>query len=348
MPTRVLVIDDSALVRKVLTRELDKHPDITVVGAAPDPYVARDMIAKLRPDVLTLDIEMPRMDGLTFLTKLMSAYPIPTIVVSSITQKGTQTALACLEAGAVEVVAKPSESYSIGDVASRLTELVLNARKMKVLPKRAPVCPSKRPPAALIETTHKVFAIGASTGGTEAVKVVLSALPANAPGVLITQHMPPGFTESFAHRLDQRSEIRVREARDGDIVSPGHAYLAPGGRHLQLARDGARFICRVVDGPRVKRHRPSVDVMFESVAKYAGAAAIGAILTGMGDDGSDGMRAMHDAGAWTIAQNEETCVVFGMPRVAIERGGVDRILPLDEVAPAMLDLAARCARKKSA
>jgi two-component system chemotaxis response regulator CheB len=342
--TRVLIVDDSSIVRKVLSEQLAAQPGIDVVGTAPDPFVARDKILALKPDVITLDIEMPRMDGLTFLRKLMKFYPIPVVIVSSLTPKGCETAMACLEAGAIEVMCKPNGSYSVGDLAAELGEILRSAAMVKLAP-RATAGSVARPhgskplPAgscAMIQTTNKVVAIGSSTGGTEALREILSSLPATCPGIVMTQHMPEGFTTSFAQRLNEFSEIEVREGRDGDYVSPGLALLAPGNKHMRLARDGARYIVRVFDGPRIKRHRPSVEVLFESVAQVAGTNALGVILTGMGDDGADGLLSIRKAGGQTIAQDEQSCVVFGMPKEAIKRGGAILVAPLTEIAGHML------------
>lgn len=336
-PVKVLIVDDSATVRQVLQRELSRQPGIQVVGTAPDPFIARDMIVALKPDVLTLDIEMPRMDGLTFLRKLMKYHPMPVIVVSSLAAKGCAMAIACLEAGAIEAVPKPNESYSIGDVATLIADLVRGATKIRVQKPAAPTTPLTKPLApilnstALAETTHKVIALGASTGGTDALKVVLEALPKTCPGIVMTQHMPQGFTAAFAQRLNTTCQIEVKEAADGDWVTPGRALLAPGNFHLKLDRDGARYIVRVIDGPRVSRHKPSVDVLFESVARVAGKNSLGAIMTGMGNDGASGMLSMHKAGAVTIAQDEASCVVYGMPKEAVKMGGAQVISPLTQI-----------------
>lgn len=336
-PVKVLIVDDSATVRQVLQRELSRQPGIQVVGTAPDPFIARDMIVALKPDVLTLDIEMPRMDGLTFLRKLMKYHPMPVIVVSSLAAKGCAMAIACLEAGAIEAVPKPNESYSIGDAATLIADLVRGATNIRVQKPSAPTTPLTKPLApilsstALAETTHKVIALGASTGGTDALKVVLEALPKTCPGIVMTQHMPQGFTAAFAQRLNTICQIEIKEAADGDWVTPGRALLAPGNFHLKLDRDGARYIVRVIDGPRVSRHKPSVDVLFESVARVAGKNSLGAILTGMGNDGASGMLSMHKAGAVTIAQDEASCVVYGMPKEAVKAGGVQVISPLTQI-----------------
>lgn len=335
-PLSVLIVDDSSIVRQVLTRELSRQPGIKVVGAAPDPFVARDMILQHKPNIITLDIEMPRMDGLSFLRKLMKYHPIPVIVVSSVAAKGSEMAIACLEAGAVDVVPKPNESYSIGDVASRLADIIRGAARIQLPVSRSTSARSPRTQlpgsVALAETTHKVVALGASTGGTEALRIVLESLPKQSPGIVMTQHMPEGFTTSFAQRLDELCDIDVKEAADGDWVVPGRALLAPGNRHLKLDRDGARYVVRVTDGPKVSRHKPSVDVLFDSVARVAGKNALGVIMTGMGHDGAQGMLAMHTAGAVTIAQDEASCIVFGMPKEAIKAGGAQLVLPLNDIA----------------
>lgn len=341
---KVLVVDDSAVVRKIFTEELSRQPDIEVIGAAPDPYVARDKIIQLQPDVLTLDIEMPRMDGLTFLRKLMKHYPLPVIIVSSLTREGGALALEAMEAGAVDVVSKPGEAYSVGDMSVQLADKIRAAARVRPadLQKKAAVAQSARPALvskrSLTESTHKVIAIGASTGGTEALKEVLIRLPPTAPGIMIVQHMPANFTASFAQRLDSLCRIRVKEAEDGDTVLPGLALLAPGNFHMVMRRSGARYYVNVKSGPLVCHQRPAVDVLFHSVATYAGANAIGVILTGMGRDGAQGMLKMHEAGGRTIAQDEASCVVFGMPREAIAAGGVDRIVPLDQISQVMLDM----------
>lgn len=344
-PIRVLVVDDSAIVRKIFSQELDKHKDILVVGTAPDPYVARDKIVQLKPDVITLDIEMPRMDGLSFLRKLMKYYPIPTIVVSSLTMKNSEMALEALEYGAVEVLAKPGGSYSVGDMSVQLADKVRAAAKVRVAPAHAgpkpengrTAKPSVNPmTSSLRRTTHKVIAMGASTGGTEALKAVLTQMPANCPGIVVVQHMPPRFTTAFANRLNELCEIEVREAKDGDSVLPGQALLAPGNFHMLLRRSGARYFVEVKTGPLVCHQRPAVDVLFYSVAQYAGANAVGVIMTGMGKDGAQGLLEMRRGGARTIAQDEASCVVFGMPKEAIKAGGVEEVAPLLEIPAAII------------
>ncbi len=332
---KVLIVDDSAVVRKVFSGALSREEDIDVVGTAPDPFVARDKIVQLKPDVITLDIEMPRMDGLTFLKKLMQYYPMPVIVVSSLTPKGSKTALEALENGAVEVLAKAEGSYSVGDMSAQLVEKIRMAARAKVNGSaRASAVAHPAATAAslaLSETTQKIIAVGASTGGTEAIKEVLMRMPPNIPGMVIVQHMPAQFTTSFAERLDHLCPLRVREAKDGDSVLNGQALIAPGNFHMILKRSGSRYFVNIKEGPMVHHQRPAVDVLFNSVAKYAGSNAVGVILTGMGADGAQGMREMKQAGAKTIAQDEGSCVVFGMPKEAIKLGAVDRVVPLDRI-----------------
>lgn len=340
---RVLVVDDSAMVRQIFGSELARDREIEVVGTAPDPYVARDKIVTLKPDVVTLDIEMPRMDGVTFLRKLMRHYPLPVIIVSSLTAKGGELAVEALEAGAVEVMCKPGAAYTVGDMSVELIDKIKAAARVDMSRRVAAKAPSGQsaPRLAMTRTTNKVLAIGASTGGTEALARVLSALPPNAPGIVVVQHMPEFFTRSFADRLNGICAIHVKEATDGDSVAPGKALIAPGNYHMLLRRSGANYYVQVKSGPLVSRHRPSVDVLFKSVARYAGRNAIGVIMTGMGADGADGMKEMHDAGAETIAEDESSCVVFGMPKEAIARGGVDHVVPLDRIPQAALQAAQR-------
>jgi two-component system, chemotaxis family, protein-glutamate methylesterase/glutaminase len=334
---RVLIVDDSAVVRKIFSEELSKYPDIEVVGTAPDPFVARDKIVALTPDVITLDIEMPRMDGLTFLRKLMRYYPIPTIIVSSLTPKGGKLTLEAMEIGAVEVIAKPGGSYSVGDMSSQLAEKIRAAARARVMKKDSGSPEMVRTPLkALAETSHKVIAIGASTGGTEALKQVLTQLPANSPGIVVVQHMPANFTAAFADRLNSLCQLNVREAKDNDSVVPGLALIAPGNFHMIFRRSGARYYVEVKTGPMVHHQRPSVDILFKSTAQNAGGNAIGVILTGMGADGAEGLLEMKKAGAGTIAQDEQSCVVFGMPKEAIKKGAADKVLPLDQIATEMM------------
>ncbi len=330
----MLVVDDSAIVRKVFSEELSKYPDIEVVGTAPDPYVARDKIVMLKPDVITLDIEMPRMDGLTFLRKLMKHYPVPIIVVSSLTRKGGKLTLEALDIGAVDVIAKPGAAYSVGDMSAQLAEKIRGAARAKVAKRTEDDndAAKQQPLKALAQTSNKVIAIGASTGGTEALKAVLVQMPANSPGIVIVQHMPANFTAAFAERLNGLCQITVKEAKDNDSVSTGTALLAPGNYHMLLRRSGARYHVEVKTGPMVHHQRPAVDVLFKSTAQYAGANAIGVILTGMGADGAAGLLDMKNMGAGTIAQDEKTCIVFGMPKEAIKLGAADKILPLDKIA----------------
>ena len=334
---RVLVVDDSAVVRQVLAGEISKAQDIEVVGTAADPFIARDKILALHPTVLTLDLEMPRMDGLTFLAKLMKYHPLPVIVVSSLTPRGSDTALRALELGAVDVVGKPGASYTVGDITAELVDKIRAASTARFRSAPAPSAPPKAVgDVPLLNMTHKILAIGASTGGTEAIRTVLMGLPATAPGTVIVQHMPEHFTASFAARLDGLCAMEVREARNGDLVTPGLALLAPGNRHMVLRRSGAQFSVEVKGGPPVHYQRPSVDVLFHSVARQAGHNAAGAILTGMGADGASGLLAMRQAGARTMAQDEESCVVFGMPREAIRIGAAEQVAPLQDVAARMM------------
>ena len=332
---KVLVVDDSAIVRQLLTRQLSRDPGITVVGSAPDPFVARDKIIELQPDVLTLDIEMPRMDGITFLRKLMVYHPMPVIVLSSLTAQGTQTAIEAMEAGAIEVLCKPSSAYSVEDLGTMLIAKVKSAARAKI---RAGTVRSGPAPLAMTATTDKLLAIGASTGGVQALTELLSGFPRNAPGTVIVQHMPAQFTSSFASRLDGLCEPEVREAANGDSVVPGLVLIAPGGFHTTLRRSGARYYVEVMDGPEVHHQKPAVDILFDSVAKYAGANAIGAILTGMGADGAAGLLNMRRAGARTIAQDERSCIVFGMPMEAIKLGAAEQVLPLDKIAGTLMKL----------
>jgi two-component system chemotaxis response regulator CheB len=336
---RVLIVDDSAIVRKVLAEELSKYDDIEVVGSAVDPYVARDKIVRLQPDVITLDVEMPRMDGLSFLTKLMKYYPLPVVIVSSLTPKNSEAAVRALALGAMEVISKPGSQYSIPDVGRDLVHAIraaAAARLSKIRDISAAPSASMGSLTAPLETTHKVLAIGASTGGTKAIETMLRALPATTPGTVIVQHMPEHFTAAFAKRLNQVCPMEVREARDNDPVVPGVALVAPGHQHMLLCQNGARYVVRLKDGPPVHHQRPSVDVLFHSVARSAGRNAIGVILTGMGADGAKGLLAMHESGAYTIAEHEASCVVYGMPQEAIKLGAAEEIVPLPRMAHAVL------------
>lgn len=337
---KVLVVDDSALVRKVLGEEISKFPEFSVVGSAIDPYDAREKILQLRPDILTLDLEMPRMDGLSFLSKLMKFHPMPVVVVSSQAQEGSVAALAALELGAVGIVPKPGSQFTVPDVAHNLIHALRAAASVTVekLLQRAKIPKNGTPAPAmsLLKGTHKVVAIGASTGGTQAIEAVMRGMPADAPGAVIVQHMPQAFTGAFAKRLDKACAMQVREARDMDDVTNGTALIAPGDRHMVLVKNGSRFQVRIKDGPRVHFQRPSVDVLFQSVAANSGPNAVGVILTGMGSDGARGLLSMRSSGAYTIAQDEKSCVIFGMPKEAIEIGGVDDVLPLLKIAEAVI------------
>jgi two-component system chemotaxis response regulator CheB len=344
---KVLIVDDSAVVRKIFTQQLEKAPGIEVVGTAPDPYIAREKIVRLQPDVITLDIEMPRMDGITFLKHLMKSFPLPVIIVSSLTRKSSKLALEALSLGALEVLSKPSVAYSVGDMGDQLIEKIKAVAVVDVksrLKKKAPAPESSRAvfaPRALAETTSKLIAIGASTGGTEALKQVLTQIPRNSPGILVVQHMPPNFTAAFAERLNGLCEITVSEAKNGETITNGKALIAPGNFHMLLRRSGATYYVQIKTGPRVHHQRPAVDVLFKTVAMHAGANALGILLTGMGADGAHGMLAMRQAGAYTIAQDEESCVVFGMPKEAIRLQAVDTVLPLNKIAQAAMSRIAK-------
>ena len=341
MPVKVLIVDDSAVVSNIFTKELSYDPEIEVVATAPDPYVARDLIVKLKPDVITLDIEMPRMDGLTFLRKLMKHYPIPIIVVSSLTSKGGDLALEALNEGAVEVMCKPGDAYMVGDMALTLTEKIKAAAKVNLkdtLHKNISTDSNSKKKLSLSKTTNKVVAIGASTGGTQAIESILKSMPVNAPGIVIVQHMPERFTKSFADRLDTICDIQVKEAEDSDRIISGRAIIAPGNMHMLLKRSGSAYYVEIKNGPLVKRQRPAVEVLFNSVAKYVGNNAIGVILTGMGSDGSSGLLKMKESGAQTLAQDEKSSVVFGMPREAIKFGAVKKIVSLDDRSREILNL----------
>ena len=347
--TRVVVVDDSALVRSLLTEIINRQSDMECVGAASDPFAAREMIRNLNPDVITLDVEMPRMDGIDFLSKLMRLRPMPVVMVSTLTERGAEVTLRALELGAIDFVAKPKIGVADGlkQLADEITEKVRTASKARVSKPPSPTHPVTAtgvlpPPKAAPQSigrlsTEKLIFIGASTGGTEATKEVLMNLPPDSPGVVITQHMPPGFTKSYANRLDGLCKIRVKEATDGERVLPGHAYIAPGGFHLSVERSGANYIARVTDGEPVNRHKPSVEVLFESAARVVGQNALGIMLTGMGADGAKAMRTMKDAGSYNVCQDEATCVVFGMPREAIAAGAANEVLPLTKIAQHVID-----------
>lgn len=345
----VLVVDDSAVVRQVITNELSKDKSINVISAVADPIFAMKRMGMQWPDVIVLDVEMPRMDGITFLKKIMAERPTPVVICSTLTVKGAETTMQALEAGAVTIITKPKVGVKdfLEESSSELIHAVKTAacaNTKNLIPRKAPATPTLRPAAkltadavlpqatvAMTQTTDKVIAIGTSCGGTQALEYVLSALPKSCQGIVIVQHMPEKFTAAFAERVNSISEIDVREAQQGDRVIPGQALIAPGGKHLLLTRSGAQYRVEVRDGPLVNRHRPSVDVLFRSVAKCAGKNAVGIIMTGMGDDGAHGLTEMHDQGAYTIAQNQETCVVFGMPKEAIKLGGVDKIMSLEDI-----------------
>jgi len=362
MPVRVLVVDDSALMRRMLREILTSDPEIEVVAAAPDPLVARELIKRHNPDVLTLDVEMPHMTGLVFLKNLMRLRPMPVVMVSSLTQRGAETTLDAMSLGAVDFVAKPQIDLAAGldNLAAEITRKVKSAATARVShlnPRPEARSPDARSIEALAEgarshgslgsfgdrgtantfsTTDKLLAIGASTGGTEAIREVLERLPGDAPGIVIAQHIPAAFSGPFAARLDRTTPLRVAEAKDGDRILPGHAYVAPGGRHLSVERSGARWHCRLSDGPPVNQHRPSVDFLFESVARAAGGNAVAALLTGMGDDGARGLKALREAGASTMAQDEATSVVWGMPGSAVKLGAAEQVLPLERIAAALM------------
>ncbi|MAL16832.1 MAG: chemotaxis response regulator protein-glutamate methylesterase [Balneola sp.] len=342
---KVLIVDDSALVRKLLTEELNKQKDIEVVGTAMDPYIAREKIIQLKPDVLTLDLEMPRMDGLSFLSKLMKHFPMPVVVVSSLTPKNSTNALNALTLGAVDVICKPGSAYSTQNISEDIVKAVRTASVASFKNheyKPVNLSASKETKGAhkqrngLLHTTNKLIAIGASTGGTRALEAVLTELPENLPGIVIVQHMPPVFTKSFAERLNTICRLRVREAEDGDLIQSGQALIAPGNYHLLVEKSGAKYYTRIKQGPPVHHQRPSVDVMFNSVARAAGLNAMGVILTGMGADGAKGMLAMREEGSYTIAQDEATSVVYGMPKEAAKLGAAEDILPLQSISNSII------------
>ena len=349
---RVLIVDDSASVRQVMTQVLSADPDIEIMGVAADPFMAAKKIQEEIPDVITLDVEMPRMDGITFLRKLMAQRPIPVVMCSSLTEAGSETLMQALEAGAVDVILKPKIAAAdhLAETASMIRETVKGAAAARLGTTRRRMVAAGGPAAkltadavlpppsgrAMAKTTEMIVCVGASTGGTEALRELLVALPANTPGIVIVQHMPEKFTAAFAKRLNSLCEVEVKEAEHGDPVLRGHVLIAPGGKHMLLERQGARYVVSIKEGPLVSRHRPSVDVLFRSAARSAAANAMGVIMTGMGDDGARGMKEMHEVGAFTVAQDEETSVVFGMPKEAIAHGGVDRTVALDQIAREIL------------
>ncbi|MBF0110924.1 MAG: chemotaxis response regulator protein-glutamate methylesterase [Magnetococcales bacterium] len=358
----VLIVDDSAVVRQTLAKILESDPDIHVIGMAQDPFVAAERIKTLVPDVITLDVEMPRMDGITFLQKIMTQHPIPVVMCSTLTTKGSETALKAMEYGAIEIITKPKMGTKdfLEESRIRICDAVKaaamsNVRQITRVPRTAKAAsvgprvepkltadailpPPTKSSHAMSQTTEKVIIVGASTGGTEALRVFLEAMPVNAPGIVIVQHMPENFTKAFANRLDGLCRISVKEAENNDSVVRGRALIAPGSKHALLKRSGARYFVEIKEGPLVSRHRPSVDVLFRSAARYAGANAVGVIMTGMGDDGARGMKEMKDAGAHNLAQDERSCVVFGMPKEAIKHGGVDTVLPLEKLAQEVIRL----------
>ena len=353
---KVMIVDDSALVRQVVSQALEKAAGIEVIATAADPLFAIDKMRKLWPDVLIVDIEMPRMDGISFLRKIMAERPTPVIICSSLAEKGAQASFDAMAAGAVTIITKPKAGLKsfLEDASNDIVQAVraaarANMHALSRISGAASANPLNRPkltadvilppgaPTAMAKTTDQLIAIGTSTGGTQALEAVLTRLPSTCLGIVLVQHMPEKFTAMFAERLNSICEIEVREARNGDRVVPGRALIAPGGRHMMLKRSGAQYVVEVVDGPLVNRHKPSVDVLFRSVAKFAGVNALGIIMTGMGDDGARGMKEMHDAGAQTIAQDEASCVVFGMPKEAIKLGGVDNVIPLDNIPAAMMN-----------
>ena len=344
MKTKVLIVDDSALIRSVMKEIINSQPDMEVVGQAPDPIIARDLIKQTNPDVLTLDVEMPKMDGLDFLEKLMRLRPMPVVMVSSLTERGSEITLRALELGAVDFVTKPKMSIQSGmlEYTELITDKIRAASRARIKARQvAPADAQKGPGAVLpqvrnpLTSSEKLIIIGASTGGTEAIKEFLMQMPSDCPGILITQHMPAGFTKSFAQRLDNLCKIGVKESEGGERILPGHAYLAPGHSHLQLVRSGANYMTQLDQGPPVNRHRPSVDVLFNSAAIHAGKNAVGVILTGMGKDGAQGMLEMKKAGAYNFAQDEASCVVFGMPREAIAVGAAHEVGALQDL-PSMV------------
>jgi two-component system chemotaxis response regulator CheB len=338
---RVLIVDDSAVIRKLLEKIFSSAPDIEVVGTAADPYIARDKLVALKPDVMTLDVEMPRMDGISFLEKVMQHFPTRTIIFSSLAKTGSETYLRALEAGAIEILEKPSidVSQSLEILGKQILETVRGVAKARINPVKkvvTPGAPVQKVQTSLARTTHQLIAVASSTGGTEALKVFLSGMPADIPGTLVVQHMPPGFTKSFADNLNKMFPFEVKEAQEGDQVVPGRVLIAPGNYHMEIVRSGAFYHVKLHQGPALHSVRPAADYMMKSVAKYVGKNALGVVLTGMGKDGAEGLLEMKNAGAYTVAQNEETCVVYGMPGAAVALGAADKILPLDKISGDLL------------
>lgn len=339
---RVLIVDDSAVIRKLLEKIFSTCPDIEVVGTASDPYIARDKLVALKPDVMTLDVEMPRMDGISFLEKVMQHFPTRTIIFSSLAKTGSETYLRALEAGAIEIMEKPSidVSSSLESLSQTIVEKVKAVAKARINPIKkmvTPGAPVQKVTTSLARTTHQLIAVASSTGGTEALKVFLSGMPADIPGTLVVQHMPPGFTKSFAENLNNMFPFEVKEAQEGDQVVPGRVLIAPGNYHMEIHRSGAFYYVKLHQGPALHSVRPAADYLMKSVAKYVGKNALGVVLTGMGKDGAEGLLEMKNAGAYTVAQNEETCVVYGMPAAAVALGAADKVLPLDRIAGDLLN-----------
>jgi two-component system chemotaxis response regulator CheB len=336
MPVKVLAVDDSALIRSLMKEILKGSSEFQLVGAARDPYEARELIKRLNPDVLTLDVEMPKMDGLAFLQNLMRLRPMPVVMLSSLTEKGGEVAMRALELGAVDVVTKPKEdlAHTFADLREEILAKLRGASRARVSALRSAVAPKKR---SSLRLTHGLVAIGASTGGTEAIRQVLAQFPADAPATVVTQHIPSHFSRMFAKSLDAATSVRVKEAEEGEELRPGHVYVAPGDRHLVVVKSGARFVARLDGGPAVNRHRPSVDVMFESLAKASPENCVAVLLTGMGDDGARGLLALRRMGAKTLAQDEESSVVFGMPKAAVQLGAAQAVIPLEDVADRLLE-----------
>ena len=346
---KVLIVDDSAVIRKILTDELSKFQDIEIIGTAADTYIARDKIVQLRPDVIILDLEMPRMDGLSFLTKLMKDYPLPAVILSSFSQKHSENDLKALELGAVEVIYKPGTASAASGISRRLVHAIRAAAssRIRIKPEESADLTVLRQIANLeVRTKDKVIAIGASTGGTKAIETVFKGFPSNIPGILVVQHMPENFTFAYAKRLNKICSFEVRKAKDYDLVKPGVALIAPGDRHMVLSQRGTGYVVKIKESPPVYYQRPSVDVLFQSVARCAGENAIGILLTGMGTDGAKGMLALHDKGAYTVAQDEESCVVFGMPKEAIKLGGVKKIVSLQNIPRAIIEALQNQKRRK--